>query len=319
MGPSASRAKAVGSQIQPHCLSQGWGGAHTGGSFQLSARLPQAPGSRAFLHSDYDVALSCIRKLVAGKSDNPEPPCDELGRSQPALTATPSTPAAASSCTKPKVLTAASTLKFIPEELAVFCRDFRLLRFHFQENGLALQAFRVSWRGWQLRGTQGGFVPSSGVLHGFGGGTCSGGVIPGPGSFLQIANAIAQAREAAAWLGDAGEGHDGWCCPAEAPLEDEDEEEGSAATLLFESLRDWEKELKRLGAVGWRVSAVNERFDMAPRYGPNGHWGPWAPQHPILGGRGGEHSMNHPHPEGTREGGEGMGKKSLPSVWENTL
>ncbi|XP_049661552.1 myotubularin-related protein 11 isoform X2 [Accipiter gentilis] len=188
------------------------------------AFLPaQAPGSRAFLHSEYDVALPCIRKLVAGKSDNPEPPCDELGRSQPALTATPSTPAAASSFTKPKVLTAASTLKFIPEELAVFCRDFRLLRFHFQENGLALQAFRV-------------------------------------------ANAIAQAREAAAWLGDAGEGHDGWCCPAEAPLEDEDEdeEEGSAATLLFESLRDWEKELKRLGAVGWRVSAVNERFDMAP-------------------------------------------------------
>ncbi|KAM9624238.1 myotubularin-related protein 11 isoform 3-T3 [Morphnus guianensis] len=159
------------------------------------AFLPaQAPGSHAFLHSEYDVALPCIRKLVA-----------------------------ASSFTKPKVLTAASTLKFIPEELAVFCRDFRLLRFHFHENGLALQAFRV-------------------------------------------ANAIAQAREAAAWLGDAGEGHDGWSCPAEAPLEDEDEEEeeGSAATLLFESLRDWEKELKRLGAVGWRVSAVNERFDMAP-------------------------------------------------------
>ncbi|NXW24186.1 MTMRB protein, partial [Circaetus pectoralis] len=133
------------------------------------------------------------------------------------------TPATASSFTKPKVLTAGSTLKFIPEELAVFCRDFRLLRFHFHENGLAPQAFRV-------------------------------------------ANAIAQAREAAAWLGDAGEGHDGWSCPAEAPLEDEDEEEeeGSAATLLFESLRDWEKELKRLGAVGWRVSAVNERFDMAP-------------------------------------------------------
>ncbi|XP_010563913.1 PREDICTED: myotubularin-related protein 11 [Haliaeetus leucocephalus] len=197
------------------------GDTHAGGSFQLSAHLPQAPGSRAFLHSDYDVALPCIRKLVAGKSDNPEPLCDELGRSQPVLMATPSTPATASSFTKPKVLTAASTLKFIPEELAVFCRDFRLLRFHFQENGLALQAFRV-------------------------------------------ANAIAQAREAAAWLGDTGEGHDGWCCPAEAPLEDEDEEEGSAATLLFESLRDWEKELKRLGAVGWRVSAVNERFDMAP-------------------------------------------------------
>ncbi|XP_068270830.1 myotubularin-related protein 11 [Nyctibius grandis] len=163
------------------------------------AFLPaQAPRSRAFLHSEYDVALPCIRKLVA-----------------------------ASSFAKPKVLTAASTLKFIPEELAVFCRDFRLLRFHFQENGLAPQAFRV-------------------------------------------ANAIAQAREAAAWLGDSGEGHGGWSCPAEGPLEDEEEEdeeeeeEGSAATLLFESLRDWEKELERLGAAGWRVSAVNERFDMAP-------------------------------------------------------
>ncbi|XP_075580517.1 myotubularin-related protein 11 [Pelecanus crispus] len=161
------------------------------------AFLPaQAPGSRAFLRSEDDVALPCIRKLVA-----------------------------ASSFAKPKVLTAASTLKFIPEELAVFCRDFRLLRFRFHESGLAPQAFRV-------------------------------------------ANAIAQAREAAAWLGDAGEGREGWSCPAEAPSEDEEEEEeeeeGSAATLLFESLRDWEKELKRLGAAGWRVSAVNERFDMAP-------------------------------------------------------
>ncbi|NXT74813.1 MTRAA protein, partial [Zapornia atra] len=154
----------------------------------------QAPGSRAFFHSEYDVALPCIRKLVA-----------------------------ASSFAKPKVLTATSTLKFIPEELAVFCRDFRLLRFHFHENGLAPQAFRV-------------------------------------------ANAIAQARETAAWLGDTSQEHNGWSCPAEAPSEEEveEEEEDSTATLLFESLWDWEKELKRLGAVGWRVSAVNERFDMAP-------------------------------------------------------
>ncbi|NXR24781.1 MTMRB protein, partial [Cinclus mexicanus] len=129
----------------------------------------------------------------------------------------------ASSFSKPKVLTATSTLKFIPEELAVFCRDFRLLRFYFPENGLAPQAFRV-------------------------------------------ANAIAQAREAAAWLGDAAKEHDGWSCPGKDPPEEEEEEEeeGSSTTLLFESLRDWEKELSRLGAVGWRVSAVNERFDMAP-------------------------------------------------------
>ncbi|KAF4801029.1 Myotubularin-related protein 11 [Turdus rufiventris] len=161
------------------------------------AFLPgQAPGSRGLIHSEGEVALPCIHKLVA-----------------------------ASSFAKPKVLTAASTLKFIPEELAVFCRDFRLLRFSFPENGLAPQAFRV-------------------------------------------ANAIAQAREAAAWLGDTAEGHDGWSCPSEAPPEEEEEEEeeeeGLSTTLLFESLRDWEKELQRLGAAGWRVSAVNERFDMAP-------------------------------------------------------
>ncbi|XP_030821302.1 myotubularin-related protein 11 [Camarhynchus parvulus] len=162
------------------------------------AFLPgQAPGSRGRLRSEDEVALPCIHKLVA-----------------------------ASSFSKPKVLTAASTLKFIPEELAVFCRDFRLLRFSFPENGLAPQAFRV-------------------------------------------ANAIAQAREAAARLGDAA---DGWAGPGEAiPEEDEDEddededgEDGSSTTLLFESLRDWEEELQRLGAAGWRVSAVNERFDMAP-------------------------------------------------------
>ncbi|XP_064898936.1 myotubularin-related protein 11 isoform X2 [Columba livia] len=172
------------------------------------AFLPaQAPGSRVSLRSEDDVALPCIRTLVA-----------------------------ASSWAKPKVLTAASTLKFIPEELAVFCRDFRLLRFHFHADGLAPQAFRV-------------------------------------------ANAIAQAREAAAWLGDTGEGHGGWSgAPGTWPEDEEEEDgdedgdeedgdeedEGSGATPLFENLRDWEKELRRLGAEGWRVSAVNERFDMAP-------------------------------------------------------
>ncbi|XP_010722126.1 uncharacterized protein LOC104914393 [Meleagris gallopavo] len=81
----------------------------------------QPPSFSPFLQSDYSVALRCIRTLVA-----------------------------ASSFTKPTVLTAASTLTFIPEELAVFCRDFRLLRFHFPENGLGLQAFRV--RGWTAFG-----------------------------------------------------------------------------------------------------------------------------------------------------------------------
>nr|XP_027300305.2 myotubularin-related protein 11 isoform X1 [Anas platyrhynchos] len=160
----------------------------------------QPPGSVAPLQSEHNVALPCIRKLVAG-----------------------------SSFTKAKVLTAASTLKFIPEELLIFCRDFRLLRFHFHENGLAPQAYR-------------------------------------------LANAIAKARETATWPWDSGDSSSWAETKPEEEEEDEeeeeeeegDDEEGSAPTLLFESLPDWEKELKRQGAAGWRVSAINERFDMAP-------------------------------------------------------
>uniref|UniRef100_A0A8V5GTS1 Uncharacterized protein n=1 Tax=Melopsittacus undulatus TaxID=13146 RepID=A0A8V5GTS1_MELUD len=132
----------------------------------------------------------------------------QWGRSQRALTPSHPIPLPASSFTKPKVLTGTSTLKFIPEELALFCRDFRLLRFYFHENGLAPQAFRVSRVGCALGGSS---------------------------PFLLFAGG----------------------------QQDEDGD-GSSATLLFESLRDWEKELKRQGASGWRVSAVNERFDMAP-------------------------------------------------------
>ncbi|XP_021238368.1 myotubularin-related protein 11 isoform X4 [Numida meleagris] len=102
-----------------------------------------------------------------------------------------------------------------------------------------------------------------GVRHRGGGGSVRGTLlctnvrvafVPG----AQVANAIAQARETATWPGDSGSHMD-------ATLgDDEDEEEGSPPTLLFESPQDWERELQRLGAVGWRVSAVNERFDMAP-------------------------------------------------------
>uniref|UniRef100_A0A8C3UU80 Myotubularin related protein 11 n=1 Tax=Catharus ustulatus TaxID=91951 RepID=A0A8C3UU80_CATUS len=187
--------------------------------------LPQAPGSRGLIHAEGEVALPCIHKLVAGNGDI---------------------------FSKPKVLTAASTLKFIPEELAVFCRDFRLLHFYFPENGLAPQAFRVSQGGAEVLYSLWGTPRLWGSLT------------PHPWLPSQVANAIAQAREAAAWLGDTAEGPDGWSYPSEASPEEEEEEEGLSTTLLFESLRDWEKELQRLGAAGWRVSAVNERFDMAP-------------------------------------------------------
>uniref|UniRef100_A0A8C3T355 Myotubularin related protein 11 n=1 Tax=Chelydra serpentina TaxID=8475 RepID=A0A8C3T355_CHESE len=97
-----------------------------------------------------------------------------------------------------------STLKFIPEELVLYCRDFRVLRFRFHDSGLEPQASQVS---------------------------------------------ICHCRRENAWLSA--------------------EESSSAPTLLFESPCDWEKELRRLGAAGWRVSPVNERFDMAtslPKY-----------------------------------------------------
>lgn len=33
----------------------------------------------------------------------------------------------------------------------------------------------------------------------------------------------------------------------------------------FESSTDWEQELDRCGAAGWRVSSVNDRFEMSTR------------------------------------------------------
>lgn len=34
----------------------------------------------------------------------------------------------------------------------------------------------------------------------------------------------------------------------------------------YESASDWEQELERCGATGWRVSSVNDRFEMSTRY-----------------------------------------------------
>lgn len=33
----------------------------------------------------------------------------------------------------------------------------------------------------------------------------------------------------------------------------------------FESASDWEQELERCGATSWRVSSVNDRFEMSTR------------------------------------------------------
>ncbi|KAJ7307181.1 hypothetical protein JRQ81_009168 [Phrynocephalus forsythii] len=164
------------------------------------AFLPDLPpnaedsSGRPFIHSDYEVALPCIAKLVA-----------------------------VNSFTKAKVLTGTSLLKFIPEELRIYCRDFRLLRFHFHESGLEPQAFRVTM-------------------------------------------AIAQAQESSGWRGSYENAT--WMNLEDGPLRKEDQ---AFPTLLFESPVDWEKELRRMRADGWRVSPANERFDMStslPKYMP---------------------------------------------------
>ncbi|XP_078238290.1 myotubularin-related protein 11 isoform X2 [Pogona vitticeps] len=81
---------------------------------------------------------------------------------------------------------------------------------------------------------------------------------------FQVTMAIAQAQESSSWDGS-------YESVAWKNLENgqPSQEEEDPPTLLFESLCDWEKELKRLGAEGWRVSPANERFDMStslPKY-----------------------------------------------------
>ncbi|CAM2108227.1 unnamed protein product [Caretta caretta] len=154
-----------------------------------------APRCSTCLHSEHDVALPCIGRLVA-----------------------------VNSFTKAKVLTASSTLKFIPEELVLYCRDFRVLRFGFRDSSLEYQAFQVTL-------------------------------------------AIVQAQESSSR--SAGMWYDGTAIRNLENAWPSTEESSSPPTLLFESPCDWEKELRRLGAAGWRVSPVNERFDMAtslPKY-----------------------------------------------------
>ncbi|KAM4860861.1 myotubularin-related protein 11 isoform 2-T2 [Thomomys bottae] len=113
-----------------------------------------------------------------------------------------------------------SQLKFIPEEILIHGRDFRLLRIGFEAEGLEPQAFQVTMAIVQARAqsseTQqcGGMIQSKAAL--------------GQGSGLR-----------------------------KPPIP------------LLETVEDWEMELKKQGARGWRVSTVNERFDVStslPRY-----------------------------------------------------
>ncbi|XP_030042830.1 myotubularin-related protein 11 isoform X2 [Microcaecilia unicolor] len=145
------------------------------------------------LNTNNDVALPCIERIVA-----------------------------VSSVAKPKVLTAHSTLKFIPEGLLIYCKDFRIMRFHFNDSGLEPQALRITMA-----------------------------IVQAHQDFGRMAH-----YENAA-LQDVQNGQVRGKMQKEFP------------TIFFNSSLDWESELRRTGASNWRVSPINERFDMStslPKY-----------------------------------------------------
>ncbi|XP_058863502.1 myotubularin-related protein 11 isoform X1 [Acipenser ruthenus] len=120
-----------------------------------------------------------------------------------------------------KVLSARSSLRFRPEELVLFCRDLRVLRFHFEKScaGTAEITSAIA-RVYQPS------VPAS------------------LSSFQRSA------------LGSVGE--EGW------EMKQYLSNRGTDPQMnWFEGLQDWERELARTGATAWRVSSVNDRFEMA--------------------------------------------------------
>ncbi|KAG8449880.1 hypothetical protein GDO86_016524 [Hymenochirus boettgeri] len=65
--------------------------------------------------NDNDIALPCVDRILAGAKQ-----------------------------TKMKAVTAQSTLKFIPEELLIYYKGFRLMHLYFSDNGLQPQAYRIT-------------------------------------------------------------------------------------------------------------------------------------------------------------------------------
>lgn len=78
-------------------------------------RSPQDSSGEALFDNDNDIALPCADRIlaVAGQS-------------------------------KVKVVTPSLSLKFIPEELMIHYRGFRLMHFHFSDNGLKTEAYTMT-------------------------------------------------------------------------------------------------------------------------------------------------------------------------------
>ncbi|KAL4629566.1 myotubularin-related protein 11-like [Arapaima gigas] len=143
---------------------------------------------------DHDVALATIEKVVA------------VGPS------------------RTKLVTANSALKFIPEELLLYCKDFQVFCFLFDRLTPETQVVEITCaiaRAYQpLR----------------------------PRAVLAFQNSAVGSVEMKQFLSN---------------------RQRDASMSWFEAPANWEAELKRTGAVGWRVSGINERFEMAsslPRF-----------------------------------------------------
>ncbi|XP_067831931.1 myotubularin-related protein 10-B-like [Heptranchias perlo] len=154
----------------------------------VETRISEVPCDRTVLLGENDVALTCIDRVVAVTSS------------------------------RTKVLTASSSLKFHPQQLLVYCKDFRLLHFQFEQDSRAREIIPLIAQSCQ---------PAS------------------PRELFVFDFALEMSRS------------------SDPRLVNANQEEDVYPTRMFESLSDWESEIVRTGALGWRVSLVNERFEVS--------------------------------------------------------
>ncbi|KAG9335688.1 hypothetical protein JZ751_004341 [Albula glossodonta] len=135
-----------------------------------------------------------------------------------------------------KHVTPSSALRFTPEQLILYCRDMRVLCFLFDRLTPEAQVLQMTYtlaRAYQpLR----------------------------PSSILSFQNAA---------LGSIGKNEENEASLRPPSLEMKQllsNRRRDPSMNWFEGVADWEAELERTGTMGWRVSSVNDRFEMATRY-----------------------------------------------------
>ncbi|XP_041035626.1 myotubularin-related protein 10-A-like [Carcharodon carcharias] len=149
--------------------------------------IPQAPSDGSLLLGADDVALSCIDRVVAVTSS------------------------------RMKALTTTSSLKFQPQELLIYCKDFRLLHFQFEHESHACEVIPLIAQSCQP-------------------------VCPWELFVFEYSMEMSNNLD---------------------PRRVDTNPDGVYPTRMFETHLDWEIELARTGALGWRVSLANERFEVS--------------------------------------------------------